>query len=364
VRIALTRTSPLFDLTFALPDHLVRGADAARDLDGHLRRTDIDNIVILGMGTGRSAGLAVRAVGSAAIPVPILVESCYEIPACVGDRSLVFAVSGSGSTDEVNHAAAASATLGARLVVVSVEGWLVDFAQDCGATLVRIPPDIKFARATFGVVIASLLTILQHLGFLPEARLWIESAASQLRRRREELSREDSIAERLASLLIGRHVLCQGDTPIGATAAERWKAQINQNARQAATASEQPNASHNEAVAWDCLNDLTLQRDAAVLLRHAYEDPRVSRRMDLLAHYLSGKIPVHTVRGEGDTRFAALMDLVMIGDFTSLHLAELNGVDPIPVPFISHTVKEGLAPPPRLKRLPASETIDSKVDGA
>jgi glucose/mannose-6-phosphate isomerase len=101
-----------------------------------------------------------------------------------------------------------------------------------------------------------------------------------------------------------------------------------------------------------------------VLLRHAYEDPRVGRRMDLLAHYLSGKIPVHTVRGEGDTRFAALMDLVMIGDFTSLHLAELNGVDPIPVPFISHTVKEGLAPPPRLKRLPASETIDSKVDGA
>ena len=187
----------------------------------------------------------------------------------------------------------------------------------------------------------------ESVGFLSEAKVWIESAATQLRRRREELSQKDNIAERLASALVGRHVLCQGDTSIGATAAERWKAQINQNAKQAASASEQPNASHNEAVAWDCRNDLTMHRDAAVLLRHGYEDPRVSQRIDRLAQYLNGKIPVHSVRGEGDTRMAVLMDLVMIGDYTSLHLAGLNGVDPSSVKFISHTVKEGLAPPSR-----------------
>jgi hypothetical protein len=39
------------------------------------------------------------------------------------------------------------------------------------------------------------------------------------------------------------------------------------------------------------------------------------------------------------------MDLAMIGDFTSLHLAELNGVDPSSVQFISHTVKEGMTSP-------------------
>jgi glucose/mannose-6-phosphate isomerase len=149
-------------------------------------------------------------------------------------------------------------------------------------------------------------------------------------------------------------VLCQGDTPIGATAAERWKAQINQNAKQAASASEQPNASHNEAVAWDCRNGLTMQRDAAVLLRHAYEDPRVSLRIDRLAQYLSGKVPVYSVQGEGDTRFAALMDLMMVGDFTSLYLADLNGVDPVAVPFIAQTVKEGLVPPPPWKQIARS----------
>jgi glucose/mannose-6-phosphate isomerase len=338
-------TSPLFDLSFALPEHLALGADAGRDLRGLPQRQDVDNIVILGMGTGKTAGHVVRAVGATTIPVPILVESSYEIPACVGKRSLVFAVSGSGNTDEVNHTAAASAERGARLAVITTGGWLVDFAQDRGAPFVQIPPDIQPARVTFGVVVASLLTMLERVGFLPEAGAWLESAVAQLRRRREELRRDANFTEHLASLLVGRHVLCQGDAPIGATAAERWKAQINQNARQAASTSEQPNASHNEAIAWDSRNDITLERDAAVLLRHGFEDTRVSKRIDRLAHYLNRKVPVHSVRGEGETPFAVLMDLAMIGDFTSLYLAELNGVDPSSAQFISHTVKDGLAPP-------------------
>jgi glucose/mannose-6-phosphate isomerase len=340
-------TSSLFDLALALPEHLVVGADASRNLRGLPQRPDVENIVFLGMGTGKTAGQVVRAVGATTIPVPMLVESSYEIPACVGKRSLVFAVSGSGNTDEVNHAAAASLARGARLAVVTSGGWLADFAQDNGAPFVQIPPDIQPARVTFGVVVASLLTMLESVGLLPEARPWLESSVAQLHRRREELRRDDNAAERLAALLAGRHVLCQGDTPIGATAAERWKAQINQNARQAASASAQPNASHNEAVAWDCRNDLTIQRDAAVLLRHGFEDARVSQRMDRLAQYLNGKVPVHSVRGEGDTELAVLMDLALIGDFTSLHLAELNGVDASSAQFISHTVKEGLAPPKR-----------------
>jgi glucose/mannose-6-phosphate isomerase len=176
---APARKSPLFDLAFALPEHLTRGARAASGLRGLPQRSDIDNILILGMGTGRSAGDAVQALGSPTIPVPILVESSYEIPACVGKRSLVFAISGSGNTDEVNHAAAASVARGARLVAISVGGWLIDFAEDCGAAIVRIPPDIQPARATFGVVVTSLLTALQDLGFLPDAGRWIDSASAQ-----------------------------------------------------------------------------------------------------------------------------------------------------------------------------------------
>jgi glucose/mannose-6-phosphate isomerase len=336
---------PLLDLAMALPDHLLLGAGIANTLAQLPHPSEIDTIAIFGMGTGRTAGEVVRAVGGAEMPVPILVESSYNVPGWVGARSLVFAVSCSGHTDEVNHAAATAVACGAKFVAISTGGWLIDFAEASGAAIVRIPPEIKPPRAAFGVVVGGLLGTLERAGFLPQARSWLESAASQLCQRREQLCREGSFAETLASRLVARHVICQGDTPIGATAAERWKAQINQNAWQAASASVQPNASHNEAVAWDCRNDLTLERDAFVMLRHSFEDPRVSRRIDRLAHYLIGKVPVYAVEGQGATPFAVLMDFAMIADFTSLQLAVMNGVDPRNAPFITQTVKEGYAAP-------------------
>jgi glucose/mannose-6-phosphate isomerase len=324
-------------------------AEAVRGLPGLPELAEVQNIVVFGMGAGRTAGALVRALAGAVVPVPILVESSYRAPACVGARSLVFAISGSGDTDEVNHAAAAAIARGARLVVVTVGGWLAALAEDCNAPFVRIPAEIQPARAALGFIVAAQCAILEDIGLLPGARAWIEIAAAQLRRRRAELLQADNPVSRLAPLLAGRPVLIQGDDAFGAVAAERWKAQLNQNAKQPAWFSEQPNASHNEAVGWDCAIGRAPWTDAVVLLRHDFEDARVSRRIDQLADYLAGKTAVHTVRGAGGCPLAAAMDLMMIGDVASLHVAGLNGVDPSAIAFISETLKDGLTPPGRWK---------------
>ena len=91
-----------------------------------------------------------------------------------------------------------------------------------------------------------------------------------------------------------------------------------------------------------------LMGEAVVLLRHPYENRRVGRLMNLWTEYLHGKIAVHTVRGAGETRCAALLDLIMIGDFTALHIAAARGIDPNDVPYISQTVKYGVAAPQRI----------------
>ena len=341
--MSIAATKPFFELAAALPEHLLLGAELAQGLSSLPVASGFDHIAILGMGTGHTAGCVLRAVTASTLPVPILVQSTYEIPACLGKRSLVFAVSGSGDTDEVNHAAADSAARGARMVVVTTGGWLANFSRETCSALIAIPQGIKPARVTFGVIVGALLATVGRIGFLPEAESWLEGAGVQLRRRRDELAKGDNIAARLAAELTGKHVACQGDAPIGATAAERWNAQINQNAKQPASASAQPNASHNEAVAWDSAD--SRRNEAAVLLRHPFEDRRVGQRMDSLAGYLKDKIPVHDVRGKGTTPFAALMDLTMVGDFVSLHLAALNGSDPGADTFIAKTLKAGLKPP-------------------
>jgi glucose/mannose-6-phosphate isomerase len=40
------------------------------------------------------------------------------------------------------------------------------------------------------------------------------------------------------------------------------------------------------------------------------------------------------VRAEGEGDLAQLLDLVLIGDFVSLHLAASEGVDPGPIPVL------------------------------
>jgi glucose/mannose-6-phosphate isomerase len=335
----------LMHLAWMLPDHLALGFEAGRNLVGLPVRGDMRNIVVLGMGSAATAGRLVRALAAGSIPVPLSVESSYTVPAWVGEGSLVFALSGSGNTDEVNHAAARAAALGARLVVVSGKGWLIDFACLRAAPAVIIPAEITPPRAAFGMIATALLGALGKIGFLPGIHDTIASAIAQTRRRREELIGPDSLAVQIADHLAGRHVLVQGDSPLGAVAAERWKAQINQGARQPASSSEQPNASHGEVVAWDSQSGTPSPGEAVMLLRHGYEDPRVARRMDLFAAHLDGKVQVDSVRGEGDTPLAALMDLVMIGDVTALCLAERNGVDPASAPFVSTVLKAGLKPP-------------------
>jgi glucose/mannose-6-phosphate isomerase len=335
----------LFDLAAAVPEQMIRAAEATRGQGTLPRPEDIGTIAVLGMGVGAAAGQAIQALCGPKLSVPVLAVHSYALSPAIGRNALVFAVSGSGNTDEVNHAAAEAVARGAHLVAVTSGGWLDDLARSCRAPVLRIESAIQPARAAFGVIVALLLSALEESGLASGARGWIADAASHLGRCRTELERPDGLAGQLASKLRARHVTVQGDEGLGAVAAQRWKAQINQNAHQPASISEQPNASHGEALAWDYCPCGPSTTETVVLLRHTFEHPRVARNIDRLAQYLDGKLPVDTVCATGDGPLAALMELVMIGDFVSLHLAEINKVDPMATAFVSDTLKEGMLPP-------------------
>jgi glucose/mannose-6-phosphate isomerase len=51
---------------------------------------------------------------------------------------------------------------------------------------------------------------------------------------------------------------------------------------------------------------------------------------------------IEEVWAGGDGELAQLLDLICVGDFTSIHLALQEGVDPGPIPAIDH-IKQALA---------------------
>jgi glucose/mannose-6-phosphate isomerase len=189
------------------------------------------------------------------------------------------------------------------------------------------------------------LLVLDHMGLYRGGRAWIEAAVDQLKRRRDELDQagESSYAAVVARRIGRTMALIHGGGSIGSAAAQRWKTQINENAKAPAWWSAQPELCHNEVCGWGQHGDVTRQVITAVALRHDAEHPQVGRRFDLVAEMMREVVAdVIEVRAEGDGDLAQLLDLILIGDYVSLWLAAQSGVDPGPVPALDE-LKQALA---------------------
>ncbi|HUS62059.1 MAG TPA: bifunctional phosphoglucose/phosphomannose isomerase [Acidimicrobiales bacterium] len=329
-------TVGMWDLTASLPEQVEKAARDARRVDGLPRHQDVEHVVVLGMGGSGIAGDLLMATAAPFMPVPVTVTKGYELPAFVGEGSLVFAISCSGNTEETLEAATDAALQGAKIVAITQGGDLAHRAEGWGAPVIPVPGDIPQPRAALGAMAIPPLVVLEDIGLFPGASAWIELAVDQLKRRRDQLIGEKSPAVALARK-IGRTLpLVHGGGALGAAAAQRWKTQVNENAKVPAFWAAQPELCHNEVVGWGQHGDLTRQAITMVTLRHDGEHPQVARRFDLVADLVREAVSsIEEVRAEGEGELAQLLDLIIVGDFVSLEMAFSEGVDPGPVPILT-----------------------------
>ncbi|HEX2040530.1 MAG TPA: bifunctional phosphoglucose/phosphomannose isomerase [Acidimicrobiales bacterium] len=329
-------TQGMFDVTAGLPEQVEQAAREARGLDGLPDRAAIENVVVLGMGGSGIAGDVLIATAASFMPVPVVVVKGYTAPAFVDEHSLVFAISFSGNTEETVEAAGEAAVQGARMVVVTSGGELGKLASSWGAPVVPVPDTIPQPRAALGAMAVPPLVVLEEVGLFPGAGQWIDQAVTQLKRRRDALVADRNEAADLARR-IGRTIpLVHSSGSLGGAAAQRWKTQVNENANAPAFWAVHPELCHNEIQGWGQHGDVTRQVISLVNLRHDAEHPQVTRRFELVAELLDEVVAgIHEVRAEGEGDLAQLLDLILFGDFVSLHLAYQEGIDPGPVPALS-----------------------------
>ena len=99
-------TVGMWDLTAGLPEQVRTAAANARGIDGLPDKASIEHVVVLGMGGSGVSGDILTAAAGPFMSVPVTVTKSYELPAFVGDGSLVFAISCSGNTEETIEARA------------------------------------------------------------------------------------------------------------------------------------------------------------------------------------------------------------------------------------------------------------------
>lgn len=326
----------MLEATASMPEQVEQAARAASGTAGLPDREDVENVVVLGMGGSGIAGDILMAVAAPYMAVPVVLIKSYNVPAFVGRGTLAFAVSFSGDTEETVEAAGEAVSQGAKLVAVTTGGELGRFADLCGSPTLAVDPSIPAPRAALGAMAIPPLVALEEIGLFPGASRWIELATDQLHRRRDRLVSAQSEAVEVARR-IGRTIpLFHSAGAIGVAAAQRWKTQVNENAKSPAFWSVQPELCHNEVVGWGQHGDVTRQMVTVVNLRHDGEHPQVGRRFAVVDEVVRETVAsIEEVRAEGEGDLAQLLDLVLTGDFVSLHLAAQEGLDPGPTPLLS-----------------------------
>jgi glucose/mannose-6-phosphate isomerase len=313
----------MLDDVIAIPDHL---RDALwRVESARLEPANAAGLMVCGMGGSAIGGdLAAAALG-AQLTGPLVTVRGYELPAWVTPEWTVLCSSYSGDTEETLACFDAAGALGARRVVASTGGALVDRARGAGVPVIGLPGILPAPRTAVAYMLICATEVAAVTGIAPRLQTEIEAAATFLVERSSDLeARAAEIAERLGGstpVVVGAGMT----TPV----ARRWKTQINENVKWPAFFSELPEADHNEICGWG------EKGFSAVLLEDADQHPRERRRFELTGEVIaSAGAPVVRLESEGETRVARLLWTIMLGDLVSLKLAEARGVDPLPVDAI------------------------------
>jgi glucose/mannose-6-phosphate isomerase len=300
--------------------------------------SDVDKVIILGMGGSAIGGDLVRSLALAESKIAVVVHRDYGLPAFVDERTLVIASSYSGNTEETLSGFELSLKTGAKKLVMTTGGKLGELAGANNLTVYRI--DYKAQpRAALGFSFLPTLGVLQKLGFIADKSADVAETVKVLESLSAKLDEKSPLlsnpAKQLAQRLYGKLSVIYG-AGILAEAAHRWKTQINENGKAWAFYEVFPELNHNATVGYPFPPEV-IKRVQVVLLRSPLFNERVKLRYKVTGELLArAGVACEYVDSVGASPLSQMMSTVMMGDFTSYYLAILYKVDPSPVEVISY----------------------------
>lgn len=304
-----------------IPDHI---RDALWRVDSaQLKARPSSGLVICGMGGSAIGAELARSLLMERLTGPLIVSRKYGLPNWINSDWAVLASSYSGNTEETLASFQEAGEAGTHRWAAGTGGELGERAREADIGVVGLPgffqPRLTVAYMT---VVA---TCTAHLaGVAPDVRRELEAAADFLERSRDDLL---GLARALASQVGEVPVVVHG-AGMTTSVARRWANQFNENAKQLAFPAEIPEANHNLMEAWS----KGAGGLGAIFLTDASQTNRERRRMELTAETIERTgAPVFSVETKGDTPAERVFWGVMFGDLVSVEVAELRGIDPLPV---------------------------------
>lgn len=319
-----------------LIQNFIPQVNEAKSIGDHAKLKDsnktISSVLITGMG-GSGIGGTIMSDLATEVQVPILVNKSYELPSWVNENTLVIGSTYSGNTEETISVTEKALAVGAELVFITSGGKALEMCVENGLNVIELPG----GNPPRSMLAYSLISVMYMLNHYKVTSFNIEKELSELV---QLIEKEDSniIAEatQIAEKIQNTMPIVYGIHGYDGVA-ERFRQQINENAKMLCWHHIIPEMNHNELVGWaGAGNNLSV-----VILRNEDDSTQNQKRIEInktiFKNYTDNIIEIW---GKGSTKFVRSMYHIHLEDWISLVLSELNQVDVVEVKVIDFLKSE------------------------
>ncbi len=286
------------------------------------------NVVVTGLGGSGIGGRIAAQLMHKEAKCPIEVYNNYYLPGYVDHKSLVIACSYSGNTEETMAAMDQALAKGARIVVITSGGTMLETAKAKGMDHIVIPGGNP-PRTMLAYSLIQQFFVLHHFGIIGDGfEGAVKTAANMLLDDKEAIKKA---AMELTEKLVGKRLVIYSEANTEAVSI-RFRQQVNENSKELCWHHAIPEMNHNELVGW-AGGDKSL---GVVIFRHKEDHERTQMRMEINKSIFEKYTPnVYEVWSKGDTAIARQLYLINLGDWVSLYWAQKKGVDPSEIAVIN-----------------------------
>lgn len=295
---------------------------------------EINKVYVAGLGGSGIGANFVSEFIKGECPLPYNVGKGYSIPKYVDKNTLAICSSYSGNTEETLYSFDEILKTGAKIIIVSSGGKLIQEARDRGLDYIKIPDNWPSPRACLGYSVVQQLYILNKLGFISDNFKSELKAAIDLIK--YDIDDIQEAAQKVADRIHDKVPVIY-TTDRMESVAVRFRQQINENAKMLCWHHVIPEMNHNELVGWTEKHDNL----AVVYLRNHDDFKRNQKRIeinqDIIQKYCDTIIDIFS---KGNSLIEKAIYLVHLGDWISWYLSVHKGADAIEVNVIDYLKSE------------------------
>lgn len=316
----------------SFPDQIIDQFENLNSLHLSLDKfSNVDTIVIAGMGGSAISGDLVKLFLKNDIDVPITVLRDYSIPNWTNENTLFILSSYSGNTEETLSCFDLAVSKSKKVISISTGGNLEIESLKYKVPVVRIPKGYQ-PRAALGFSLITLLCVLNKINLVNSNFIdKIIDATKSLYQYMDEFCKEEGLAASIAKDINNSIIAIYGVENSTDHIASRLRAQIAENSKMLTSFNVLPEMNHNEIEGWNSFQFKNLNK-VAIWIYDEDDNPRILDRIKITTSLLK-KIGVNNllIKTSGKNYQERCLKLIYLNDWISYYLAVENNIDPIPV---------------------------------